>query len=318
MKRYDVIIIGGGPAGTTCAWRLEQHGANCLVLDKAVFPRNKVCAGWITPDVLVDLEFEQGDYPHGFTTFEALYISIKGIPLIRPGIQHAIRRIEFDDWLLRRCGASFARHHVKNISPTGDGYAIDGEYFGKYIVGAGGTHCPVYHTLFKADRSRDAGTRIVAQEEEFPYEWQDGRCRLWFLENGLPGYAWYVPKANGYLNVGVGGAMERMKTRGDTIKIHWCYLTKKLDRLGLVREHNFQPLSHVYHLHRNLPNIQHDNALLVGDAAGLATLDMGEGIGPAVHSGLLAAEAILNESDYSLEHVEKYSLLPRFLQKLIT
>ncbi|MEW6405321.1 MAG: NAD(P)/FAD-dependent oxidoreductase, partial [Chloroflexota bacterium] len=310
MSQYDVLIIGGGPAGAACAWRLRQGNVNCLVLDKAAFPRQKPCAGWIPPKVLTDLDFEPSEYPYGFTTFPALHISIRGFPFILPGKQHAIRRFEFDAWLLARSGATFEEHHVKNIKRTGDSYIIDGEYSGKFLVGAGGTHCPVYHTQFKAAGPRDESSRIVAQEDEFPYPWKDKRCRLWFLENGLPGYAWYVPKANGYVNVGVGGNSGSMKARGENIKNHWRYLVEKLEKLGLVKGHDFQPVAHVYHLHRKLPEVRRENVFLVGDAAGLATLDMGEGIGPAVRSGLLAAEAILGGGDYSLDELSKYSLLP--------
>jgi flavin-dependent dehydrogenase len=55
----------------------------------------------------------------------------------------------------------------------------------------------------------------------------------------------------------------------------------------------------------------------VGDAAGLATLDMGEGIGPAVRSGFLAAQSIINGTDYSLESISKYSFLPFFLKWVV-
>ncbi len=61
-------------------------------------------------------------------------------------------------------------------------------------------------------------------------------------------------------------------------------------------------------MRQNLPEIRKGNAFLVGDAAGLATLDMGEGIGPAIKSGLLAAEAILHGSQYTLAGIPKFSL----------
>lgn len=57
-KNVDVIIVGGGPAGAACAWKLSQHQVDLLVLDKATFPRVKPCAGWITPLVLRDLKID--------------------------------------------------------------------------------------------------------------------------------------------------------------------------------------------------------------------------------------------------------------------
>jgi flavin-dependent dehydrogenase len=58
----DVVIVGGGPAGSACASRVCQAGPDVVVVDKAMFPRDKVCAGWITPQVLNDLEIDSDDY----------------------------------------------------------------------------------------------------------------------------------------------------------------------------------------------------------------------------------------------------------------
>ncbi|HXN05940.1 MAG TPA: NAD(P)-binding protein, partial [Nitrospiria bacterium] len=52
MEKFDAVIAGGGPAGSTFAWRLQKSGMKTAILDKAVFPRDKVCGGWITPAVL--------------------------------------------------------------------------------------------------------------------------------------------------------------------------------------------------------------------------------------------------------------------------
>jgi flavin-dependent dehydrogenase len=153
-------------------------------------------------------------------------------------------------------------------------------------------------------------------EEEFAYPHTDPRCRLWFLEHGLPGYAWYVPKVNGTVNVGIGSKVEPLRARGDHLKRHWKLLVEKLDRLGLVREHVFRPRGYVYHSRQARPEVRRGNAFIVGDAVGLATLDMGEGIGPAVRSGLLAAEAILHDSDYDIHAIPRVSLLPS-LRRLV-
>ena len=63
MRSVDVIIVGGGPAGSSCAWRLRRHGVECLILDRAEFPRLKLCAGWVTPQVLADIELDPREYP---------------------------------------------------------------------------------------------------------------------------------------------------------------------------------------------------------------------------------------------------------------
>ncbi len=66
MRSAEIIIVGGGPAGSAAARSLKAAGADVLVLDKERFPRHKLCAGWITPQAVNDLQLEIGAYPHGF------------------------------------------------------------------------------------------------------------------------------------------------------------------------------------------------------------------------------------------------------------
>ena len=101
---------------------------------------------------------------------------------------------------------------------------------------------------------------IVAQEEEFPYPYSDERCHLWFWKTTCPGMPGTCPKANGYVNVGVGGKAERLKANGDSLKRHWNRLVENLDRLGLVQDHAYKPSGHSYYLRQRLPEVRKDNA----------------------------------------------------------
>jgi len=98
-----------------------------------------------------------------------------------------------------------------------------------------------------------------------------------------------------------------MKSRGITLNQYWDQLVEKLEEMGLVSGHSYKPLGHSYNLRGKSPNLQRGNAFLVGDALGLATRDMGEGIGPAIHSGKMAAEAIFLNQDYSIKPIPRYS-----------
>ncbi len=311
MIRTEVLIVGGGPGGAACAWALRRHDVDCLVLDRVAFPRLKLCAGWIMPEVLTDLDFDAASYPYPLTTVPRLRLSVRGLKLQLPAKQLAIRRIEFDDWLLKRSGAPVQTHHVREIVRRDGGYVVDGEFFARYLIGAGGTNCPVARTLFEDVSPRSRDMLIVSQEEEFAYDWvPDGTgdaSHLWFFENRLPGYAWYVPKAEGIVNVGVGGKAEKLKARGDTIQRHWALLVAELDRLGLVRDYAYSPTGHAYYLRQRQREVRKGNALIVGDAAGLATEDMGEGIAPAIKSGLLAANAIITGGDYTVDGIRRWS-----------
>jgi len=201
----DAVIVGGGPAGCAAGWKLKQAGVNSIILDKTDFPRLKLCAGWITPRVLRKLGITAGDYPGGIKTFNALHFHVYGIPLPVLTRQFSIRRIEFDHWLLKRAGVPVHRHWVHRIEQKEDTFIIDSMFRCKWLVGAGGTNCPVYRTFFRKLRPRERKKQIVSMELEFQTEYRTKKCHLWFFQGGLPGYAWFVPKDDGWLNIGIGG-----------------------------------------------------------------------------------------------------------------
>lgn len=302
MRACDVLIVGGGPAGSSAAWKLRQGGADVLVLDRERFPRLKLCAGWITPEVLDDLEMDIGSYPHRFLTFDRLRVHIKGWHLPIPCVQHSIRRFELDAWLLERSGAPVVQHTVREIRAEPDGYVIDDAFRCRYLIGAGGTRCPVYRTLFRDANPRASLLQIVTLEHEIEYRWQDPDCHLWFFDHALPGYAWYVPKQNGWLNVGIGGLAERLKHSSLDIKDHWELFSGRLKR-GLTPGARYEPSGYSYYLRGQVDVVRRDNAFITGDAAGLASRDLGEGIGPAIRSGIRAAHSILKGTPYRLDDV---------------
>ncbi|MBF2760558.1 MAG: NAD(P)/FAD-dependent oxidoreductase [Ectothiorhodospiraceae bacterium AqS1] len=309
MENADVLVIGGGPAGSSCAWRLTQAGASVIVLDREEFPRTKLCAGWITPEVVSDLEIDPERYPHRFNTFDGIVVHIKGLKFTLPSVQHSIRRYEFDDYLLKRSKARVFVHNARTIEsdPNAGGFTVDGRFRARYLVGAGGTRCPVYRSLFRDANPRARELQAATYEHEIPYEWKDERCHLWFFDKGLPGYAWYVPKQNGYLNCGIGAIAEKMKAKGADIKSHWQHFARKLERRRLTPEAEFSPKGYSYYLRGNVDVVRIGNAFITGDSAGLATRDLCEGIGPAVRSGFRAADAITEGSEYRLHDIAAYS-----------
>jgi menaquinone-9 beta-reductase len=307
VRSCDVLIVGAGPAGSAAAWKLRRAGVDVLVLDRENFPRLKLCAGWITPEVVSELGMDLGSYPHRLLTFPRLRVHLGKVHLPVPCVQHSIRRFEFDAWLLERSGAPFERHTVREIVPEADGYRIDDAYHCRYLIGAGGTRCPVYRTLFRELNPRAHELQIVTLEHEIEYDWQDPDCHLWFFEHGLPGYSWYVPKERGWLNVGVGGIAARIKDQGQDIKAHWARFAERLTGT-LARGAQLDPGGYSYFLRGEVEVVRRGNAFITGDAAGLATRDLGEGIGPAIRSGMRAAEAIADGTPYRLDDVTGLSV----------
>jgi flavin-dependent dehydrogenase len=315
----EVIVVGGGPGGSACAWRLRQLGmSDVLILDRESFPRPKLCAGWITPEVVSDLALEPGEYPGSWLRFERLLLHRGWLGLRQKALQYSIRRLEFDAWLLQRSRARVLQHYVRDVKRVDGGFVLDGAFRARFLVGAGGTRCPVYRGLFRGSAPRAHGLQAVTLEQEFRFDWRDPDCHLWFLEQGLPGYAWYVPKAGGWLNVGVGAIASRLQVRGDDIRRHWNHLVATLERRGLVPRRDWDPGGYSYYLRADSAAHGGD-AFLVGDSAGLATRDLCEGIGPAVRSGLRAAESIAKGVPYELGGVQRYSAgggrVSRFLER---
>jgi flavin-dependent dehydrogenase len=317
MLTAEVIIVGGGPAGSSCAWRLRRHGISCLVLDRKPFPREKLCGGWITPQVLDDLELDPSKYPLSLHRVERLQLHLYGLQLPVTSLQYSIRRLELDHWLLRRSGAEVRTHDVKRIERRPNGYLIDGIFTCRWLVGAGGTKCPVYRSLFRTAHPRPHGLQVLALEQEFPYEWTDPDCHLWFFRRGLPGYAWYLPKGNGFVNLGIGAVAEPLKRKNQDIKHHWRAFTRLLDRSGLVPHRAYEPSGYSYYLRGQSDIAQQHNAFVIGDAAGLATRDLCEGIGPAVRSGLAAADTIGGKEAYRPERIAPRTLDRAWLSRLI-
>ena len=313
MKYCETIIVGGGPAGSSCAWKLRKQGKDVVILDKKDFPRLKLCAGWITAKVLEDLEFTLEDYPHSIlemrvkTHFPFLPFSLSWFPT--RWVNYSIRRIEFDHWLLQRSTAPVEQHQVKKIEKEKGLFIIDGQYSCKFLVGAGGTMCPVRKTFFPSIRNKD--DQIVTLEYEFEYPVRQDQCHLFFFYRGLKGYAWYVPKGDGYVNIGLGGLRTYFKKSETNIHDHYHSFLIDLVKENLLDRKTTEQIKdkgHPYYLYSYEGDIKKDDCFLIGDAAGLASVDLGEGIGPAVESGLLVAEEISGLGTYAKGITSQFSL----------
>lgn len=320
MDTCDVLIVGGGPGGSTCAWKLHEAGADVMVMDRAVFPRDKVCAGWITPQVVDDLQLDLDEYSRRRT--------LQPITGFRTGIigqardvtttyDHAvsfgIRRCEFDDYLLARSRARVCLGEpVSSIQRDGDGCVVNGHIRAAVLVGAGGHFCPVARAI---NANEAGGPVVAAQEAEFPLDSADrfsveSETPELYFSADLQGYGWCFRKG-AYLNVGLGLLARR---HCSTAAREFVSFLKDVGRIPANAAWRWR--GHAYLLAKpRSRQVLGDGVLLVGDAAGLAYPQSGEGIRPAIESGLMAASTIVGAAGvYSRDRLLPYesSLSVRF------
>ncbi len=298
MTTADAIVVGGGPAGSTVARQLREAGADVVVIDRARFPRDKRCAGWITPQVIDTLALDPDDYRRRcvlqpITAFRTCRLGGRPIDTdYARVVSYGIRRWEFDDYLLARAGARLVTgRDASRLERAGGAWVVDGEWRAPILVGAGGHFCPVARRL--NPRARSAAV-VAAQEVEFAMTpAQAARCRvaperphLYFCAD-LGGYGWAFRKGD-YLNVGL-GRLDR-----HTASHARAFLAFLVESGDVPPDLPSRWPGHAYLLHTSAPReVVADGVVLVGDAAGLAYPESGEGIRPAIESGVLAARAIL-------------------------
>ena len=301
MQRVDVLVVGGGPAGSSCAWALRRRGVSVALLDRQRFPRDKVCAGWITPPVLEALEIAPEDYAKTGRVIQPIRgfaVSQRGGDVARADcgavVSYGIRRCEFDDYLLARSDAQLALGEaLERPRRDADGSWVVNDLRARWLVGAGGHFCPVARALGARPGATEPCT-ILAREIELELSpSQQARCDVapelpaLFFEPDLRGYGWVVRKGD-WLNVGLG----RQDAQAFPARV--AAFAEWLIGQGIVPADLPQRWrGHAYLLQGEAPRpLSAPDVLLVGDSAGLAYPRSGEGIRPAVESGLIAARAI--------------------------
>ena len=312
MIRCDALVVGGGPAGSTCARTLQRAGWNVVLADRSQFPRDKVCAGWLTPGVFTLLDLDPNEYRAAGLTLQeitAFRTGVIGSRLIetqyRRVVSYAIRRCEFDDFLLRRARVRILEGTpITTLRQSGGLWIANDAIEAPVVIGAGGHFCPVARHL---RGSPDTAPPIVAKEAEFRLDGRDAGVadhppELLFCRD-LEGYAWCVRKGE-YLNVGIG------RREGRDFGTHVRHFIAFLEANGTLR--SATPIrwrGHAYFASGVGPRpLIGAGMLIVGDGAGLAYPESGEGIHPAIASGRLAAETLVAAGGrHSLEDLEPYA-----------
>jgi geranylgeranyl reductase family protein len=292
MKRFDVIVVGGGPAGSMTGYRLADAGASVLLLDKARFPRDKPCGGGLTMRAVHHLPVDVSPVVEEHVDVVELRFRY-GEAVVRRSAQPFVwmtQRRRLDAFLLdaaRERGVEVldgvaVKVEADNVvaAATGERFAADA------LVGADGAN----GITGRAVGLGGGVTNGVAYEGNVPYPTisRERYARRVVVELAdIPGgYGWVFPKGD-HANVGVGCWQEE----GPKIREH-------LRRV--CEAHDLDPASlenlrgHRLPLRMPVTRIAGPRALVVGDAGGLLDPVSGDGMYECFYSARLATEAILD------------------------
>jgi geranylgeranyl reductase family protein len=314
----DVLIVGAGPAGSFLGYLLARTGFDVTIIDKATFPRDKVCGGGLSNKTVELLPFHisavvQRRMTGALLTYQNRDTVVKDMGE-RSGI--AVLRSAFDHFLLQKAIDAGSRFHgdtpFVNAEKTGDGVVVTtgrGVYKSRYVVGADGVFSAVRRCVFGRDLVSYAPA-VEALVSVTPDKVARIGNRVLFDFGGMPrGYGWIFPKID-HLNVGVFSIYPTSSIKAD--------LERFMSRYDILDS----PLS-VRHLGSAIPlknrrrTFERDNVLLLGDAAGFAESFYGEGIYFALRSSLAAAEAFGVSFDRPADRTYSH-LIAKYIQPDLT
>ncbi|MFY9553670.1 MAG: NAD(P)/FAD-dependent oxidoreductase [Blastocatellia bacterium] len=319
-RQYDVVIAGAGPAGSVLAWALARRGVNVLVVDRAHFPREKVCGDYVEPrglrllDEMGCLDALEADsplpiaYSATFVNSECRYrakIPFYGLREDLPPHGYIIPRERLDHLLLEtaaKAGATVEQGtSVTSIEPGKRAAVVGAErdgrtviYRAKLVAGADGVNSVV---------ARSAGllswdpryTAVSQRAYAGGIDGDIGEAAFYFDEEFFPGYGWMFPMGGGVVNLGVGILSETAERLSINIPRLFDEFFDKLKRshhrcekLELIR----RPIGGIVKTYGGAGPNYFSSGLLVGDAGSFVDPMTGEGITPAMESALIAADVI--------------------------
>jgi geranylgeranyl reductase family protein len=317
---FDIIIIGAGPSGCSCAYQLAGKELKIAILEKDTFPRDKICGDALSADVVNQLFRIDPNLGQKFlksvpkqSSYGVRFYSPNhqclDIDFVNPNHKEApgfiAKRKDFDTFYFNQI------INLPGIHPFQDHKVVDIKYqehevivktdkksfSGKMVIGADGTNSIVNRNLAKNKIEKDhycAGVRQYFEHVDGFHE--QNYIELHFYKDVLPGYFWIFPLPNSQANVGLGMLSSEISKQRIDLK----------EKLSEIIKHH-PNVKHRFKNARALESIKGfglpigskkrpcsgNRYLLLGDAAGLIDPFTGEGIGNAIRSGRIAGNHAL-------------------------
>ncbi len=331
---YDVIVVGAGPGGATCAWKCAERGMTVLLLDRAPsLPRYKPCGGGIPSSLVRHID---GLEPEKFAdlTVTKLRHTWRGkSPVLaemtcsngEPAQVWMVQRPRFDTYLVEKAQAAGAELKlgvkVSDIDVSEDSVTVtagEESWSARYVVGADGAK-----GIVGARTGLRLGKRWgIAREVEIPFDYPESAGVLkdaCYLDYGSVknGYAWIFPKA-GYLSVGAGMLVPRQpKAEQNVGKILMDAIHTMLGSVGMTYPEGTEApklWAHPIPFWTGMEPLatKDGRVLLVGDAAGVVQPLFGEGIQYAVRTGNIAAQHLASNTTPSYTDAVREELAGEF------
>lgn len=326
---FDIIISGAGPAGATCALALAGSGLSVGIIDKATFPRDKVCGDAI-PGRAVKTLYSLGEpFKRQFQAFEgklhtrstALFFKNRSLSFNWVGEAYTSPRLDFDNFLFSLVKSDTNTHilegtEIRDVMQTDDGMQVltnSGTTLScKLLVAADGANSIAARKLAKRTIDRDNHVGSVRAYYSDVTGLDAHTTEVYFLEEFLPSYLWIFPLPGNRANVGFGMLSSEISRRKlDLKKLFYEFIDRspqvKNKLSGAKQKGALQgfglPLGG-----REL-SISGENYMLAGDAASIIDPMSGDGIGNAMLSGKLAATQAIrcfSTGDFSAAGMMQY------------
>ena len=339
-----VGIIGAGPAGAAAALQLNQLGIDCVVVDKAVFPRDKICGDGLSgkvitclnridPEIAIRLQqaaFKLNSWGVSFVSPNRQELDIgyrpdyngKDAAHKKSPIGYVCKRLDFDNFLveeMKRCAhiRLLEGVSVEQYTLESDGYLISGtggfQLKCEILIVANGAHSSFTKDIAKIRMEpKYYAAGIRAYYKNVTGTNADNFIELHFIKKMLPGYFWIFPLPNGEANVGVGMLSDAVRRKKVNLKNE---LQDIIDKDPIIKE-RFKNATLIGSVEGyGLPlggkqrAISGERYLLTGDAAFLIDPFTGEGIGNALYTGRIAANQAakaLEQKDFSAAALSAY------------